>query len=249
MFLEQFIDKVININQMKIDTNEEYIKKLAQKLDIEKMGVEELRKSFIHRSYLNENHSEGLESNERLEFLGDAVLEVIVTKYLFNNFRYPEGELTALRSALVRGKNLSNIAEMLGLDKCIYLSEGEKKNEGKARSLILANTFEALIGNIYLCLGVPKSEEIINKYVISKLNEIIENKLYIDNKSAFQEIVQSKTKITPVYKLIKDEGPDHSKEFTVGVYIGDELVAVGTGSSKNKAEQEAAREAIKKKFN
>jgi ribonuclease-3 len=213
-------------------------------LDIRFDNPEKFNKSFIHRSYLNENKSSDLESNERLEFLGDAVLELVVTKYLFENFDYPEGELTALRSALVRGKNLSDIAESIGVHDCIFLSEGERKNTGKARSLILANTLEAIIGNIYLEFGLDKAAKIINELVITRLDEIIKNKLYIDSKSYLQEMVQESRKITPSYRVLGQDGPDHAKQFTVGVYIEEELVATGEGESKNKAEQQAASQAI-----
>lgn len=220
------------------------IDQLADKLDVKFDEPEKFYRSFIHRSYLNENKSKELESNERLEFLGDAVLELVVTEYLFKNFNYPEGELTALRSALVRGKNLSDIAESIGVHNCIFLSEGERKNTGKARSLILANTLEAIIGNIYLESGMEQASKVINKFIITKLDEIIRSKSYIDSKSALQEKVQETRKITPSYKLLSQEGPDHAKRFTVGVYIQDELIATGEGESKNKAEQQAASQAI-----
>jgi ribonuclease-3 len=222
------------------------IDQLADKLGVKFDNPEKFRRSFIHRSYLNENRSKDLESNERLEFLGDAVLELVVTEYLFKNFNYPEGELTALRSALVRGQNLSNIAESIGVHNCIFLSEGERKNEGKARSLILANTLEAIIGNIYLENGIEQASKVINEFIIVRLSEIIKNKSYIDSKSALQEKVQETRKITPSYKMLSQDGPDHAKKFTVGVYIQDELIATGEGESKNKAEQQAASEAIEK---
>jgi len=222
------------------------INKLAEKLSVKFDVPEKFNRSFIHRSYLNENRSKDLESNERLEFLGDAVLELVVTKYLFENFDYPEGELTALRSALVRGKNLSDIAESIGVHDCIFLSEGEKKNIGKARSLILANTLEAIIGNIYLENGLDEASRVINELVLSKLDEIIENKSYIDSKSYLQEKIQETKKVTPSYKMLGQDGPDHAKKFTVGVYIEDELIATGEGESKNKAEQQAASQAVKK---
>jgi ribonuclease-3 len=222
------------------------IDQLANKLELKFDKPDKFYKSFIHRSYLNENRSNDLKSNERLEFLGDAVLELVVTEYLFKNFDYPEGELTALRSALVRGKNLSDIAESVGVHDCIFLSEGEKKNTGKARSLILANTFEAIIGNIYLENGMGEAARVINKLVITKLDEIIKNKSYIDSKSFLQEKIQETKKVTPSYKLLSQEGPDHAKRFTVGVYIQDELIAIGEGESKSKAEQQAATKAIKK---
>jgi ribonuclease III len=234
---------------MSNQTQQAAINKLAERLSLKFDEPEKFNRSFIHRSYLNENRSKDLESNERLEFLGDAVLELVVTKYLFENFDYPEGELTALRSALVRGKNLSDIAESVGVHDCIFLSEGEKKNTGKARSLILANTFEAMIGNVYLENGLDEASRIIKDLVITKLDEIIKNKSYIDSKSYLQEKIQETRKVTPSYKMLSQDGPDHAKQFTVGVYIDDELVATGEGESKNKAEQQAASEAINKILN
>ena len=206
--------------------------------------------SFVHRSYLNENPKFDLENNERLEFLGDAVLELSVTKYLFEKYDdKPEGELTALRSALVRGKNLSDIAANLGLLENLMLSTGEKNATEKARSLILANTLEALIGAIYLDLGFEVADKFINNNIIAtNIKKIIEEKLYIDAKSEFQEKVQEKFKVTPRYSVLEQSGPDHDKIFLSGVYINEKLIAKAEGSSKNIAEQKAAEEALKVLF-
>jgi len=199
-----------------------------------------LEQVFVHRSYLNENTGFKLEHNERLEFLGDAVLELVVTEYLYRNFKNPEGELTNLRSALVRGAMLSNIAKELNIDDYLYLSRGEAKSEGKSRQLILANAFEALIGAIYLDGGYEAAKKFISKFLITHLNGIIENKLYLDPKSHLQELSQEQHGITPVYKVMSEEGPDHAKRFTVGCYVGEKMYGQGDGSSKQVAESAAA---------
>ena len=221
------------------------IKELEKKLGFEFNDFDLLENAFIHRSYLNENGNSELSSNERLEFLGDAVLELSVTDYLYKHFEKPEGELTSLRSALVRGKNLSRIASNLGFYNCLYLSEGEKKGSEKAKNLILANCFEAVIGAIYLDLGFGVASDFINKEVTSNIDEIIQEKLYIDSKSQYQEIVQDKIKLTPRYEVIEEEGPDHAREFTAGVFVGEKMIASGKGLSKSQAEQDAAQNALK----
>jgi ribonuclease-3 len=221
----------------------------VESLNLEKGVTENLTVAFTHRSFLNENRSQALVSNERLEFLGDAVLELVTTEYLYENFDKPEGQLTSLRSALVRGKSISDSAKSLGLYECLSLSTGEKKGSQRAKDLILANTFESLIGAIYLDYGLEKSEAVIRKYVLNKIDKIIDEKLYIDSKSEFQEKVQENKKTTPSYKLLDESGPDHDKKFTCGVYIGEELIATGEGPSKNTAEQDAASAAIKILFN
>lgn len=224
------------------------IDKFLKKVDI-KMDPADALPAFIHRSYLNESQDKRLENNERLEFLGDAVLELVATEFLYNKYvNKPEGELTALRSALVRGKNLSEVAEKLGVFDCLLLSRGESGATGKARGLILANTIEAIIGVIYIKLGLEKAREFINNHILHIIDDIISDKLYLDAKSEFQEKVQERDKATPYYKVIQEKGPDHSKEFTSGVYIGERLVAKGTGASKNQAEQDAARIALEKEF-
>lgn len=200
---------------------------------------------FTHRSYLNEANTSDLEHNERLEFLGDAVLELVVTDYLYKNFTNPEGELTNWRSSIVRGEILSRVAGELELGEFLFLSRGEDKSGGRTRTLILANTFEALIGAIYLDAGYKDAEKFISQHLIALLPEIIEKKLYIDPKSRLQELSQEKMGSTPEYRVIGEEGPDHTKVFTVGVYINRKLMAQGTGSSKQKAETAAATEAIK----
>jgi|SRR3989344_4506550 len=210
-----------------------------------------LTQAFVHRSYLNENPKFALPQNERLEFLGDAVLELVVTEYLYKEYpEKAEGELTNWRAALVNAKMLALVAEELGFDNFLLLSRGETKELGKARQYILANTFEALIGASYLDLGYNAVDEFIKKYLLKKIPEIIENKLYKDFKSDFQEVSQEKVGITPAYKVIKEWGPDHKKKFTVGVFLHNDKVAEGEGYSKQEAEEQAAKEALKlKKWN
>lgn len=204
-----------------------------------------LVQAFCHRSYLNESPKENLENNERLEFLGDAVLELIITEYLFVKYpEKPEGELTNWRAALVNAKMLSVIAKELGFNDFLLLSKGETKETGKSRDYILANTFEAFMGAAYLDSGYKECEKLIKKHLITKLPEIIEKGLFKDNKSRFQEESQEKMGITPTYKVLREQGPDHAKSFVVGVYLDKELIAEGKGSSKQEAEAEAAKNAL-----
>ncbi len=217
-----------------------------KKIGIEFSDKKLLKQVFVHRSYLNENPGFLLEHNERLEFLGDAVLELIVTQYLYENFSNPEGELTNLRSSLVKGAMLSNIAKELGMDEHLYLSRGESRSEGKSRQLILANALEALIGAIFLNQGYEAARKFIQHNLIKHLKNIIENKLYLDPKSHLQELAQEKLGLTPTYKVVTETGPDHSKIFEVGCYIGEKMYAKGNGSSKQTAESAAAAEALAK---
>jgi ribonuclease-3 len=204
-----------------------------------------LEQVFIHRSFINEANDSSLAHNERLEFLGDAVLELVVTEYLYKTYPNPEGELTNWRSAVVKGEVLARVAKEIGLGGLLKLSRGEEKSGGRARTLILANTFEALVGAIHLDQGYQAAEKFINKYIISLLPEVIEKRLYVDPKSHLQELSQQKLNATPEYRVTKDEGPDHDKMFTVGVYANGKLIAEGTGTSKQKAEQAAASQALK----
>ncbi len=206
-----------------------------------------LLQSLVHRSYLNENPHFHLEHNERLEFLGDAVLELAVTEYLYRLYPNPEGELTAWRAALVNSRMLAEKATQLGLDGYILLSRGGAKDFGKSRQYILANAFEALIGAIYLDQGFEKSSKFIEEKLLTELKDILENKTYRDPKSLFQERAQDQVGVTPSYEVLEEWGPDHSKQFRVGVYLEDELVADGSGASKQEAQQKAAEEALKKK--
>lgn len=199
---------------------------------------------LTHRSYLNEHRGTKLEHNERMEFLGDAVLELIVTEYLYSHYKNPEGELTSWRSALVRGTSLSSVAAKIDLEGGLKMSRGEAKSSGKSRSLILANALEALIGALYLDGGIKAAEEFINKYLIVELDNIIERGLYRDSKSALQEIVQEREGVTPVYSIISETGPDHAKVFISAVVVGERELARGEGASKQASEQEAARHAL-----
>lgn len=204
-----------------------------------------LQQALIHRSYLNEHPEIKLDHNERLEFLGDAVLELVVTEFLFA--KYPEreeGELTAFRAALVNTESLSQVAGELGLGDLILLSKGEAKDNGRARQAILADTFEAVTGAIYLDSGYESAKQFITKHLLYKIDEIVEKNLWQDSKSAFQEKAQALKDTTPTYQVLSAVGPDHSKTFTVGLYLGEELIAKGVGPSKQRAEQDAAREGL-----
>lgn len=219
---------------------------LEKKIGIKFKDQKLLEKAFVHRSYINEHKNEGLLDNERMEFLGDAVLELAATKYLFDTCpENKEGELTALRAALVRGKNLATVAEELDLGKYLLLSHGEEKSGGRKKKYILANTAESLIGAIYIEHGYETAEKFIKKFILTGLEEIVEKGLHIDEKSLFQEICQDKEDFTPYYELVEDSGPDHDKKFVMGVYIREKLIATGTGSSKQKAENDAAKNALK----
>lgn len=220
--------------------------KLLNDIDIQFSDDELFKRVFIHRSYLNEHKGYKGENNERLEFLGDAVLELVVTEHLYNNYPNPEGELTNWRSAIVKGEMLARIAKRLNLGRYMQLSKGEEKAGGKEKNYILANTFEALIGAMYLDNGYGCAKKFISAQLLTELPNIIENKLFVDAKSELQELVQDKDNVTPIYKIIKEEGPDHNKEFEVGVYINDIIAGRGKGSSKQRAEQNAALNALGK---
>jgi len=224
------------------------LESLEKQLNISFKNKELLEQAFIHRSYLNENRDFHLAHNERLEFLGDAVLELVVTEHLFTEHPdKPEGDLTAWRAALVNTKMLASIGHELDFNSHLLLSRGEAKEEGKARDYILANTVEAFIGSLYLDQGLKNAEKFIITYILSKLPQVLEDKLFLDAKSHFQEMAQEKVAITPVYNVLKDWGPDHAKNFRIGVYLGSELAGEGEGSSKQEAEQDAATNALKNK--
>jgi len=221
---------------------------LEKKLGLKFKNKDLLTQAFTHRSYLNENPGFKLEHNERLEFLGDAVIELIVTAHLYKEYpEKPEGDLTNWRAALVNAKMMTSVAEDLGFNDFLLLSRGEKKEEGKARAYILANTFEALLGALYLDSGYNPCDEFIKKYLLKKLAEIIKDGSYKDSKSKFQEKAQEKVSITPSYRVLKESGPDHDKIFVVGIFLGQELVAEGKGSSKQEAEEDAATLALEVK--
>lgn len=204
-----------------------------------------LTEAFTHRSYLNENPSWKGAHNERLEFLGDAVLELVVTEALFARFpEKPEGELTSLRAALVNANMLSGLASDMNLNSFLLLSRGEAKDVGRARGYILANAFEALIGAIYLDGGYEETKKFIEKNLMPKIDEVLEKKLFRDAKSLFQERAQDIVGATPNYRVLEEWGPDHDKHFVIGVYLGEDLAASGEGPSKQAAEQNAAQDAL-----
>ncbi len=204
-----------------------------------------LKTAFIHRSYLNEHGDEKLPHNERFEFLGDAVLGLVVSQYLFEEYpNHPEGDLTNFRSSIVNARMLSTAGSALKLGGYLFLSKGEEATGGRERQFILANTFESLIGAIFLDQGLEKAKKFIEGNLLPYLPEIIEKKLYKDFKSQLQEISQEKLSVTPVYKVLQESGPDHARIFKIGVLVGDKVLGEGTGNSKQLAEQEAARRAL-----
>lgn len=221
---------------------------LAALLGVPYLQEGHLQQAVVHRSYLNEHPNFPLGHNERLEFLGDAVLELVVTEYLYANYGNPEGELTTWRSALVNGDSLAEVSKDLGVEPYMYLSKGEERDANtKARRYILANATEAIIGAIYLDFGWDAAKDFIHKHVLVKLPEILEKRLYIDPKSRFQESAQSKLGLTPTYKVLEETGPDHEKHFRMGVYLGKELIAEGTGTSKQEAQISAAEAGLRAK--
>ena len=223
------------------------VKDFALSLGLDFKNQEILEQVFIHRSYINEHRSLGLSHNERLEFLGDAVLELAVTEYLFSQYDRPEGEMTAWRSALVKGESLSAEAKKIGMEEHLKVSRGEAKNTGKARDLILANAFEAFLGAIYLDLGYDAARKFVGDHIIYKLNDILENQHFIDAKSRLQELSQEKFSITPSYETVSETGPDHNKKFIVAAFIGKKKIAEGEGNSKQKAQIAAAAAALEQK--
>ncbi len=206
-----------------------------------------LEQAFTHRSYINENKNSGLEHNERLEFLGDAVLELITTEFLYDKFpEVSEGILTAYRSALVRTETISRVARKMGMNELLKLSKGEARDEGKARDYILANTFEAFLGALHLDQGYEVTKRIVADLLFQEIEDIIETGSWKDSKSRVQEYAQEAYKETPRYEILSATGPDHDKHFTVAVYFGDKEIARGEGKSKQQAQQDAAKNALEK---
>ena len=221
---------------------------LEKKIGIKFKNPEYLVQAFVHRSYLNEHRDFPLHHNERLEFLGDAVLELVVTEYLFNEFGNPEGELTNWRAALVNARTLASIAYEAGLEPYLFLSHGEARDAGtKARDYIMSNVMEALIGAIYIDRGYDSAQGFIARWILPQLTNVLENGLYMDAKSRFQESAQEMIGTTPNYKVISEAGPDHAKNFKIGVYLDKTLVATGEGSSKQEAQTEAAEAGLQVK--
>lgn len=235
------MNKVLALKEVKTKKFE----KLEEKIGIKFNKREFLVQAFIHRSFLNEHRDFPLHHNERLEFLGDAVLELVVTDFLFNEYANPEGELTNWRAALVNSKMLASIAHEIDFEKYLFLSHGESKDENtKAREYILANAIEALIGAIYLDQGYIIAQQFIARWILIKLPYVLENGLWMDAKSRFQESSQEIEGITPTYKVLKEKGPDHAKEFEVGIYLEEKLIAKGKGTSKQEAQTDAAEKGL-----
>lgn len=215
------------------------------RIGIKFIDKEYLIEALTHRSYLNE-HKSSRSHNERLEFLGDAVLELVISDYLFKEFPdRPEGELTSFRSALVRTDSLADTAREIEIGESILLSKGEEDTGGRTKSYLLANALEALIGAIYLDQGYEKSREFVYEYLVKKLPDIVKNRSDIDSKTKIQEVAQAKYKATPTYEVRSEEGPDHDKHFTVIVKINEKEIGEGTGSSKQRAEEDAATKGLK----
>lgn len=219
-------------------------KEVAIITGFEPVDVSHYVSAFTHRSYLNEHRGFELPHNERLEFLGDAVLELVATEHLYKNYDHPEGELTNFRSALVNYKILSEIARRIGLEKHLLMSRGEAKDTGRARQVILANTIEALIGALYLDLGYEACRTFITKEILTELPQIITGGTYMDPKSKLQEIVQEKYGVTPTYGVISESGPDHDKVFVVACFMGDKELGRGEGPSKQEGEISAAENSL-----
>ena len=224
------------------------IKEFEKKLSVSFKDIKVLRHAFVHRSYINEHKESGLEHNERLEFLGDAVLELVVTDFLFKKYTdSTEGELTAYRAALVNTNSLSEASSRIGVGEYLLLSKGESQDTGRARQYILANTFEAIVGALYLDRGYDASQKFIADNLFGLIDEIVSKRLWQDSKSLFQEKAQECVGITPNYELIEESGPDHDREFVIGVYLKKEKIATGKGQAKQEAEQEAAKNALEVK--
>ena len=226
----------------------ETVEAFQKRASISFKNPELLEQAFTHRSYLNETHAGAREHNERLEFLGDAVLELSVTDHLFRAYPgHSEGDLTSYRAALVNAVTLSGIAKTLGMDACLLLSRGEARDTGRARSTILANTFEAVVGALYMDQGYAAANDFIVRHVVPEIEEVLAKGAWRDAKSMFQEFAQEKYGMTPKYATVRAEGPDHDKHFVVAVSVGDVEVAQGEGKSKQEAEQMAAEKALKEK--
>ena len=217
-----------------------------EKLGFEFKDINLLVTALTHRSYINEHKATATEHNERLEFLGDAVLELVSSDFLYRNYDEPEGIMTAFRSALVRTESIGDAGKELGYEPLVRLSHGEKNGSERAHDVILADCFEAVIGAIYLDQGYDRAKEFISKHILVKIDDILEEGSWRDPKSYVQELAQKFDGVTPVYRTLREEGPDHDKSFTVGIYVGNKLIGEGTGHSKQEAQTEAARQGVKK---
>lgn len=221
-----------------------YIVFAKEKLGVDFTDIQKLVTAFTHRSYVNEHRKTASEHNERLEFLGDAVLELVVTSYLYENFKDPEGVLTNWRSSLVRTESISAAASRYDFEPLLRLSRGERRGTDRARAQILANSYEAVVGAVYLDQGYQAANDFIHKSLITTFQDILDTGSWMDPKSHFQEAAQSREGSTPVYKVLSEEGPDHDKVFTVGVYVNGKLKGQGIGPSKQAGQQKAAEVAL-----
>lgn len=229
-----------------MDTQTKKIETLQKKIGITFKNISHIDQAFIHRSSLNES-KKSHESNERLEFLGDSILSFLVSSHLYGTYpNFSEGELTNLRSSIVKTKTLADLSATLDLGALLYLSRGEEEGGGRKNTSLLADTFEALLGAIFIDQGIAPVEKILETHLFSLLPKILEERTYKDAKSEFQELVQDTTRISPLYKVLEEEGPDHLKEFTIGVYVGTTLWGKGKGKSKQEAEMTAAEKALEK---
>ena len=215
------------------------------KLGFEFKDIDLLVTALTHRSYVNEHKASVHDHNERLEFLGDAILEMVSSDFLYRNYNEPEGIMTSWRAALVRTESIGAAGKELGYEPLVRLSKGEKHGSARAHDVILADCFEAVIGAIYLDQGYETAKDFIYKHILNKIDEILEDESWRDPKSYFQELAQKNAGVTPVYRTLKEEGPDHDKSFTVGVYVADELKGTGVGHSKQEAQTAAAKEGVK----
>jgi ribonuclease-3 len=223
------------------------LKELTKQLNVEFKDIKFLKTALTHRSYLNEVKEDGLEHNERLEFLGDAVLELIISEYLYSQFPdKPEGDLTSFRAATVRTESLANVSKSLGVGQFLIMSKGEEATGGREKDYLLANAFEAILGAIYLDQGYEVAKTFVAERLIPQIKNIVKYRLDIDSKTKFQEQAQSTFKRTPIYKVVGSDGPDHDKTFTMAVYIDNEEFGRGTGHSKQKAEEMAAEKGLEK---
>jgi len=220
---------------------------LEVKLGMQFRNKDLLLTALTHRSYLNENSSWHLDHNERLEFLGDAVLELVVTEYLYKNYPNPEGEMTNWRAALVNATMLARVSTKFDLNDYLLLSRGEAKDMGRARQYILANAVESVIGALYLDQGYEAVRQLITRFILDELPNIFEGKTYRDAKSSLQEEAQERLGVTPTYKVLEEWGPDHAKHFKVGVFLNEESIGSGDGPSKQEAQQSAAEDGLKNK--
>lgn len=222
-----------------------YIDFAKNVLGVEYQNIDVLITALTHRSYLNEHRKSVSEHNERLEFLGDAVLELVVTDYLFNSFDEPEGVLTAWRSALVRTESIGTAGARLGYEPLLRMSRGEKRGSERARQQIVANAFEAILGSVYLEKGYSEAKKIVDRQILPQLHGILETGSWRDPKSHIQEVMQRLDNTTPNYRVLQEDGPDHDKIFVVGLFNGDDLISQGSGSSKQAGQEAAARQALK----